>query len=83
MRTNEIIQAEVCVDCAMYWANGEFPEGVTFEREMELATCPGVPDNCTVAIGDDAGFSWSPCEACGSKLGGDRFEAVYLPTTPA
>lgn len=35
----------------------------------------------TPASGDfELGFSWSKCEICGSKLGGDRFLLVKLPT---
>ena len=25
---------------------------------------------------DEGGFSWSPCDVCGSHLGGDRFKAT-------
>jgi hypothetical protein len=34
--------------------------------------------NCLAAAGLDAdlGFSWHPCECCGSPLGGDRFEML-------
>ncbi len=39
------------------------------------------------AVADDEGnidpyFSWQPCECCGSRLGGDRYEANgYIPAT--
>jgi hypothetical protein len=29
---------------------------------------------------EDYGFSWKPCECCGSPLGGDRFRAVKCST---
>ena len=32
-----------------------------------------------VSIGDsEPSFSWMPCDSCGSRLGGDRFDAVAL-----
>lgn len=28
--------------------------------------------------GEGYGFSWTPCEMCGSHLGGDRYQAVVF-----
>lgn len=61
---------EICVDCAMWHANGDASmiddpqrfEAVTWERRQFY-------------VGEAAGFSWQRCDACGSTLGGDRFEA--------
>jgi len=41
---------------------------------------PGtLPDDCPLCEGagecDEGGFSWRPCELCGSQLGGDRYAA--------
>ncbi len=40
---------------------GEHNERCTPEDREEGCDC------------DDLGFSWSPCEGCGSRLGGDRY----------
>ncbi len=29
------------------------------------------------SIGDEIGFSWSPCDLCGSPLGGERFHVAH------
>lgn len=76
--TTEDIEAEVCIDCALYWANADLSGVESLDRQIEIGLAKGVPDNCTVAIGDEAGFSWSRCEACLSPLGGDRFGASFV-----
>lgn len=35
-------------------------------------------DYASLHTGHDAGFSWLPCQCCGSTLGGDRFEFFGL-----
>ncbi len=76
----------VCVDCVMAIANGD-TSGVedfeVWESGVEsLDACES--GRYTVVIGatdedsDDAGFSWSPCDYCGSRLGGDRFHATFI-----
>lgn len=73
---DESYAIEICVDCAVAAANGDF-SGMGVERasvvSAALAACGGV-----VVVGDDAGFSWSSCDVCRSGLGGDRFAAVLL-----
>ena len=38
----------------------------------------GIQSYSVIAVGDVFGFSWSPCHACGTRLGGDRFEAFVI-----
>lgn len=66
---------EVCVDCAMLHANGS-TEGLEGDRLTEVIG--GLAEYPFLAIGDAAGFSWSACDACGSRLGGDRLEAAMV-----
>lgn len=59
----------ICVDCFMD------SHGVLETPDPEW---PGIPENVTVRswyVGETH-FSWNPCDACGSPLGGDRFEAT-------
>lgn len=71
-------EIEVCDDCLMAHANGEYPErGEAFADEpVPWAALPtaDVAMNCeTDADGDETcGFSWSDCDGCGSTLGGTR-----------
>ncbi len=47
-----------------------------FEQALPDHAKPGY----TWALGgEDLGFSWSSCDGCGSKLGGDRFRINLLP----
>jgi hypothetical protein len=49
------------------------PEGVhpaMGGEHREICTPEGREEGCDCG---DLGFSWSPCEGCGSGLGGDRY----------
>jgi hypothetical protein len=66
-----------CVGCYYYAANGH-ADDTTSERvaEIEQAFSENGPNLCA---GDDlTEFSWSPCELCGSTLGGSRHEIHKL-----
>ena len=68
------VEFEVCTDCAMLIANGETPED-----NPDFALLPGWDGWVVVLDSNDDGdthFSWSSCEGCGSRLGGDRFPAA-------
>jgi hypothetical protein len=65
----------LCVDCAMFHANGEAPEHA---GPIWFATVFDRLGDAVVAVGDDYGFSWRWCDSCGSTLGGDRFEATLI-----
>jgi hypothetical protein len=72
MATHEISDVFVCVDCGFYLANGEV-------ENPDPGWSPTLLDRrwhgWQLVNGDsdkDHEFSWSPCEGCGSTLGGAR-----------
>lgn len=78
--TEERHEGEMCADCLMLLASGETPTEMS-ERETEewlAAIDRAWPESegwhLAPAYGDDCegSFSWSSCDVCGSKLGGDR-----------
>lgn len=76
----ETFDIEVCVDCASWIANGDTTGIGDPEREAEVRASARIPEGHHVALtcSDECegGFSWSPCGACGSRLGGDRHPAA-------
>lgn len=82
MTTIHIIK--VCIDCAYISSNGthgaEFPEGFV---GAYLARCEETGKEPVIQSPGDDGeydshFSWNPCDFCGSKLAGDRYDAVLM-----
>jgi hypothetical protein len=82
--TDTMIDGEACVDCLMLVANGETPpnmdkvETAEYLARVETRTAgfhviPACPEDC------EGSFSWSPCDVCGSPLGGDRHPVVFDP----
>ena len=72
----EIIDVNGCVDCLMLAANGELPPENSPEedKKLENAFVSLADQGFSVCAGDGEGsFSWSSCDICDSKLGGDRF----------
>lgn len=74
----------VCLDCLQVSANGR-DAGAEFAPGHEEGYAAAVAVNgCEpVPVIDSGGevaawFGWSPCEFCGSSLGGDRFAAVLV-----
>lgn len=69
----EIARLSVCIGC--YMESAGVNDDVCFESgpyPLDL-----IPEEWTVDPGDaDEHFSWSPCEGCGSTLGGGRFELI-------
>lgn len=75
---------EACVDCLMLLANGETPPEMD-ENETQswlelighrtegFTVVPACEEECK------GSFSMSPCDVCGSHLGGDRHPVVFLP----
>ena len=63
-----------CNDCAVMMANGELPHDMDEDSDEAQAIIAGTAGCCLGfdQHNDDAGFHWSPCECCGSRLGGDR-----------
>ena len=75
-------EIRLCVDCVWVDANGFDAEEIGYEW-------PGFDDRWhgwgfspqTERNGDDneikePHFSWSPCDGCGSSLGGDRYDYI-------
>ena len=65
----------VCSDCAMWHANGD-AEGVSADRVDAVTGFTGV---LAIDCGEDGEwcvpFSWSSCDACGDRRGGERHRA--------
>lgn len=77
----EIISTyEVCVDCYWYALYSEFGDGCPEDiRGAVLAGFGNVLESGYPMSGDHcAEFSKVPCEICGSKLAGARYEVSYL-----
>lgn len=80
------VEIKMCVDCVFADANGaRTPEedgGPSAEWTGFLDCWDGWGFAAqTIRYGDvcemkEPSFSWSPCDACGSMLGGDRYEYV-------
>lgn len=72
-----------CTDCLILIANGDTPPELD-----ETATAAWLAEidrrwgDTPLTVGDEAGFSWSSCDCCGSTLGGDRHELFVVDTTP-
>lgn len=78
---------EACTDCVLLIANGEVTDQHGNDIAEELAE--RIADHlgtefamCTLVVESsedgDGWFSWSPCEICGSELGGDRHHVSAL-----
>ena len=77
-----IAEISVCVDCLIMIANGDV-SGIDNEDRiaeviagMDRLTTDGA--HLVAGDSDDGNFRWTPCECCGSELGGDRHAAVLL-----
>jgi len=69
---------EVCVDCLCMLANGVESEEQVETSKLIEARWPWPTWQLTINCPEvcDGSFSWQPCEACGSNLGGDRHPVV-------
>lgn len=82
MRQSEII--DICVDCLFCLAYGSDHEGVPPGQGALIGDQWGATDLTLGCPADccpdetDPWFSWSPCQGCGSPLGGDREHATVL-----
>lgn len=71
----------VCVDCAIYIANGDLPADSTPERDKEIIK--GVRDEAPYywvvdSTGDSENFMRRACDCCHSPLAGDRLAASLI-----
>jgi hypothetical protein len=64
----------ICIDCTMAHVNGDF---TGMDEATEAAVKAGMDrtGHLIVNTDDHDEFSWSRCDGCGSRLGGDRFTA--------
>lgn len=83
---SEYSEGKACADCLMLLANDETPpemsEVETAEYLANVArhtagseVVVNCPEEC------EGGFSWSPCDVCGSRLGGDRHPVAFFEIT--
>ena len=61
----------------------EIVAGVEREQDTEQNSCLVAGDCRAEPFGleehsHEGSFSWSPCECCGSSLGGDRYKAALI-----
>lgn len=61
----------------MYLANGDIPDERPDLADEIRAQWPPVSDLVLTGCDGDE-FSWSPCDCCGSKLGGARHMFAVL-----
>lgn len=75
----ETYDLDICVDCLVWLANGDLPEDrPELPQDIEIRWPARERWHLVPAGGEDdePHFSWSPCECCGSQLGGDRHKAA-------
>lgn len=96
INTGESVTLAVCVDCIQFIANGDSDTTPDDLADLIDAQWPssdgwilgsGNDDDADVDDWEGYGFSWTPCESCGSNLGGDRdaahaFKVKVQPPTP-
>jgi hypothetical protein len=92
MTAIEFVNLSACDDCLIFVANGEEPDGrddltddiesVWPSAEWSLGCGHDEPERDESEEPDDSlGFSWQPCECCGSRLGGNRSKLFAQPVT--
>ena len=79
--TTETYTASICTDCHMYshYGDDSFSDYVTPEMASDIRQ--GFDELGNVHVADhheEAHFSWSPCDICGSHLGGDRHDVDII-----
>jgi hypothetical protein len=74
-----------CEDCCRFVANGDVPEDrPTISDDIRARITPATTVHLVNATDEDDNptgedwFSWSPCECCGSPLGGMRNHLAVL-----
>jgi len=80
------IDVSMCVTCLVWLANGDGDTERTEGEEREFVDrLASRWDGWYLAPGasDEEAFSWSPCDVCGSTLGGDRAPGVAWRLTDA
>jgi hypothetical protein len=83
-----VAEIDICDDC-MINADGDPAMGDAASQYRCAVAAADTADkwgdlaqHIHTTCDDECGFSWSPCEACGSTLGGTRHPAVVLGPDP-
>lgn len=74
-----MLDVSLCVDCVTADANGpeEISDWAGFLPEWDgFVFGPVLTDEDNEP--SEPYFSWRPCEGCGSRLGGDRFDYIAV-----
>ena len=71
----EVLNYDVCTDCAFYIANNDLP--LCEVRAKEISEGCKELGNAHINSGETC-FSWCKCDGCGTPLGGDRFQVDVL-----
>ena len=70
-----IYDLECCTDCVYAVANGEETTEGHFAR---MDAYQGEEPGHLAYGGESLGFSWSTCDGCGSRLGGERYQMHWV-----
>lgn len=74
-------ELKVCSDCLFFIANGDLPSDENDAARVVKGVESFAPGYVAAGSSEsdvEGSFSWRPCDCCGSKLGGDRHDAVVL-----
>ena len=87
--TETSFRVSICADCVYLDSNGwdERDTGQPLPDPVPMSLLDGyligpdadIDDNDAMDAHSDGHFSWSPCDGCGSKLGGTRWDMVAVP----
>ena len=76
----ELVPVSMCSDCYCSIANGLDSIDVSDERRDEIAAGLVLAGpQAIIDTEDEGGFSWWPCDVCGTRLGGNRFRGWIYP----
>lgn len=83
--TLETYTVDVCTDCYMTFHAPDMvdvePVPAPLSRLWDVTILGGCTQHTDPNYGDGCeshGFSWMPCDGCGSVLGGDRYPLAYV-----
>ena len=81
----EQYDVSMCIDCAMFHANGELPSDANDERRFEIVHPKELRDENgedystkVFVTGEENYFSWYQCDLCHCGLGGDRIDGIVV-----
>lgn len=75
----ETYTVDVCEDCYMAFHAPDMVDVVPVPAPLSRLWDVIVLGGCTQHVECEGhGFSWMPCDGCGSVLGGDRYPLAYV-----